>query len=141
MSVCLCIHIQYLRITINDNFTFKIFYIKSYRNWLLHWPCTNIWHRTKFKFKLWSHNIQDARAFPKHFPHVTEWRFGVADAFTRICLLWEYLKSSVYTNRLQTLKDLKRNIHKKTANISINMLERVRRNSRIRFNQYIKNDF
>jgi hypothetical protein len=35
-----------------------------------------------------------------------------------------YLKSRVYTNRPQTLQDLKRNIQEETANIPINMLER-----------------
>src|SRR5258705_8763592 len=52
---------------------------------------------------------------------------------------WGYLKSRVYTNRPQTLDDLKRNIQEETANIPIDVLERVIRNSRIRFNQCIDN--
>jgi hypothetical protein len=53
--------------------------------------------------------------------------------------LWGYLKSRVYTSRPQTLQDLKRNIQQETANIPINMLERVMRNSRIWFNRCIDN--
>jgi hypothetical protein len=53
--------------------------------------------------------------------------------------LWGYLKSRVYTNRPQTLQDLKRNIQEETVNIPIKMMERVMRNSRIRFNRCIDN--
>jgi hypothetical protein len=52
--------------------------------------------------------------------------------------LWGYLNSRVYTNRPQTLQDLKRNIQEETASIPINTLERDEK-QHIRFNRCIDN--
>ena len=53
--------------------------------------------------------------------------------------LWGYLKSRVFNNRPRTLDDLKTNIREEVANIPVDMLERVMRNTRNRFVQCIDN--
>lgn len=53
--------------------------------------------------------------------------------------LWGYLKSRVFNNRPRTLDDLKDNIREEVANIPVDMLERVMRNTRNRFVQCIDN--
>jgi len=53
--------------------------------------------------------------------------------------LWGYLKSRVYNDRPRTLEDLKNRIRAETANILVDMLERVGQNFRIRLNQCIDN--
>lgn len=50
-----------------------------------------------------------------------------------------YLKSRVFNNRPRTLDDLKTNIREEVANIPVDMLERVMRNTRNRFVQCIDN--
>ena len=53
--------------------------------------------------------------------------------------LWGYLKSLVYNNRPKTLEDLQNAIRTETANIPLNMLERVDQSVRKRLYQCIDN--
>lgn len=54
--------------------------------------------------------------------------------------LWGYLKSRVYTNNPRTVVDLKENIRREIGAIEPSLLQRVARNTRLRFEQCVQQD-
>ncbi|KAJ4450068.1 hypothetical protein ANN_01475 [Periplaneta americana] len=54
--------------------------------------------------------------------------------------LWGYVKSLVYNDRPRTLAHLKNKIRQAVANITVDMLEGVGRNFRVRLTQCIENN-
>jgi hypothetical protein len=87
------------------------------------------------------HNINTRNKLDLHYPqsHLSVYQKGAhytgIKVFNRLLVPIKQLSHDTKQFKM----DLKRNIQEETANRPINMLERVMRNSRIRFNRCIDN--